>query len=85
MMKRLGKFDLSIGSSVLPTRSSKKKMGVEVLVDLQNTTVLLDCSCCENLLANKLPGGVLIPIATAMKTFFKERGMRNLDVRVSGV
>jgi hypothetical protein len=60
-------------------------MPVEVLVDTENTTVLLDCGCCEELLANKLPGGILIPIASTMKSYFEAMGMRNIDVNVSGV
>jgi len=78
-MKRIGEFELQIG------RSSRKQIPVEVLVDSENTTILLDCGCCEELLANKLPGGVLIPIASAMKNYFESLGMRNINVRVSGV
>jgi hypothetical protein len=63
----------------------KKHMPVEVLVDNDNTLILLDCNCCEEFLSRRLPGGVLIPIASALKTFFENRGMRNIDVNVSGV
>ena len=79
-MKRLDEFPLQLGSG----RSTKKQIPVEVLVDQENTIVLLDCECCKELLARRLPGGVLIPIATTLKTFFESRGMRNIGVRVSG-
>jgi hypothetical protein len=75
-MKQLGNFTLRLGS--------KKDMPVEVLVDQENTIILLDCRCCEDFLSSRLPGGALIPIASALKTFFGARKMRNLDVRVSG-
>ncbi len=76
-MKQLGGFTLDIGQ--------KKHMPVEVLVDNENTLILIDCSCCQDNLVRRLPGGVLIPIATSLKTFFGNRGMRNIDVTVSGV
>ena len=64
--------------------ASKKKIPVEVLVDFENTFVLLDCSCCPDVLARRLPGGFLIPIASALKHFFEKQGMRNIDVTVQG-
>ena len=76
-MKQLGKFLLDLGH--------KKHMPVEVLVDNDSTLILIDCNCCEEFLSRRLPGGVLIPIATALKTFFEGHGMRNIDVNVSGV
>jgi hypothetical protein len=76
-MKQLGEFTLDLGQ--------KKHMPVEVLVDNENTLILIDCNCCEEFLSRRLPGGVLIPIASALKTFFESRGMRNIDVNVSGV
>lgn len=76
-MKQLGKFTLDLGK--------KKHMPVEVLADNDNTLILIDCNCCEEFLLRRLPGGVLIPIATALKTFFESRGMRNIDVNVTGV
>lgn len=80
-MKRLGGFDLRLERSL---RSSRKSIPVEVLVDSENTIIVLDCSCCEDLLASRLPGGVLIPIASSLKSFFSTKDMRNLDVRVNG-
>ncbi|MFW9803822.1 MAG: hypothetical protein ACFFFC_14265 [Candidatus Thorarchaeota archaeon] len=80
-MKRLGGFDLRLERSL---RSSRKSIPVEVLVDTENTIIVLDCSCCEDLLASRLPGGVLIPIASSLKSFFGTRNMRNIDVQVSG-
>ncbi|MGY5874432.1 MAG: hypothetical protein RTU30_01690 [Candidatus Thorarchaeota archaeon] len=79
-MKRLGGFDLQLKQG----RGSKMKIPVEVFVDYENTIIELECNCCPELLERRLPGGVLIPIATALKTFFKERGMRNTEVRVNG-
>jgi len=76
-MKQLGEFVLDLGH--------KKRMPVEVLVDNDNTLILIDCNCCEEFISRRLPGGVLIPIATALKTFFESRGMRNIDVNVSGL
>ncbi|MFX1368241.1 MAG: hypothetical protein ACFFAY_06575 [Promethearchaeota archaeon] len=78
-MRRLGEFELRLD------RFARKRMPVEVLVDTENTTVVLDCRCCEELLANKLPGGILIPIASALKGYFEALGMRNIEVNVSGV
>ena len=75
-MKLLGKFTLRL--------DSKKDMPVEVLTDNENTIILIDCHCCEDFLSSRLPGGVLIPISSALKTFFGARKMRNLDVNVSG-
>jgi hypothetical protein len=80
-MKRLGGFDLRLERSL---RSSRKSIPVEVLVDTENTIIVLDCSCCEELLASRLPGGVLIPIASSLKSFFGTKDMRNIDVRVNG-
>jgi len=76
-MKQLGEFSLKLGS--------KREMPVEILTDNENTIVLIDCSCCEEYLSSRLPGGVLIPIASSLKTFFGDRGMRNIDVTVSGI
>ena len=78
-MKSLGKFDLQFKSD-----RSKKIIPVEVLVDQENTIVLLDCSCCLELISSRLPGGIMIPIASTLKGFFKTHSMRNLGVRVSG-
>jgi hypothetical protein len=74
-MKQLGKFTLNLGS--------KKQMPVEVLVDGENTIILIDCTCCEEYLSRRLPGGVLILIASALKKYFKAHNMRNIDVNVS--
>ena len=76
-MKQLGGFTVKLGS--------KREMPIEVLTDNENTIVVIDCKCCEEYLSSRLPGGVLIPIASALKTFFGERGMRNIDVTVSGI
>ena len=76
-MKLIGKFTLKLGS--------KREMPVEVLLDNENTIIMIDCHCCEENLARRLPGGVLIPIASALKTFFGEKSMRNLEVNVSGL
>jgi hypothetical protein len=59
-------------------------MPIEVLLDKEDTMIMIDCHCCEEYLASRLPGGVLIPIASSLKNFFGEKGMRNLDVNVSG-
>lgn len=84
-MKQLGTFDLKLeGGTLNRVLGSGKKIPVEVYVDGENTILFLDCSCCEELLASKLPGGVLIPIASTLKAFFEDRGMRNLDVTVDG-
>ncbi|MCK5390080.1 MAG: hypothetical protein KAJ36_06300 [Candidatus Thorarchaeota archaeon] len=76
-MKLIGKFTLNLGS--------KKEMPIEVLLDNENTIIMIDCHCCEENLARRLPGGVLIPIASSLKTFFGEKSMRNLEVNVSGL
>ncbi len=75
-MKLIGKFTLNLGS--------KQEMPVEVLLDSENTILMIDCHCCEENLSSRLPGGVLIPIASTLKTFFGGKGMRNLNVNVSG-
>ncbi len=79
-LKRLGNFDLTLKQGL----TSKKKIPVEVLVDFENTIVLLDCSCCPEVLARRLPGGFLIPVASVLKHFFEEQGLRNVDVSVQG-
>ena len=76
-MRQLGEFKLKLGS--------KREMPIEVLSDNDNTIIIIDCGCCEEYLSSRLPGGVLIPIASALKTFFGERGMRNVDVSVNGI
>ncbi|MFW9907866.1 MAG: hypothetical protein ACFFEF_04765 [Candidatus Thorarchaeota archaeon] len=78
-MKKIGEFSLRFKDG-----GSQKDMPVEVLVDRENTVVLLDCQCCEDTLSSKLPGGVLIPIASTLKTFFENNGMRIVRVRTSG-
>jgi len=75
-MKRIGEFTLNL--------SSKREMPFEVLLDNENTIIMIDCHCCEEFLSSRLPGGVLIPIASALKNFFGDKGMRNLDVNVNG-
>ncbi|TFH01135.1 MAG: hypothetical protein E4H14_18910 [Candidatus Thorarchaeota archaeon] len=75
-MKRIGEFTLNL--------SSKREMPIEILLDNENTIIMIDCHCCEENLSSRLPGGVLIPIASALKNFFGEKKMRNLDVNVSG-
>jgi len=80
-MKRLGGFDIRLEKSF---GFSGRRIPVQVLVDYESTVVTLDCGCCGELLANKLPGGVLIPIASALKLYFKDRGMRNISVSVNG-
>jgi hypothetical protein len=78
-MKKLGEFTLQFKSG-----GSKKSMPVEVLLDQDNTMVIFDCSCCQEIVSSRLPGGVMIPIASTLKMFFEAHGMRNADVRVSG-
>ena len=75
-MKLIGTFTLNL--------SSKREMPVEVLLESENTIVMINCQCCQEFLASRLPGGVLIPIASALKIYFGEKSMRNLDVNVSG-
>lgn len=75
-MKLIGEFTLNL--------SSKREMPIEILLDNENTIIMIDCQCCEEFLSSRLPGGVLIPIASALKVFFGTKGMRNLDVNVSG-
>jgi len=77
-LKQLGAFDLTMKQGL----TSRKKISVEIFVDFENTIVSLDVSCCPEYLARRLPGGVLIPIASALKSFFEEHGMRNVDVTV---
>jgi len=78
-MKKLGEFELQFKDV-----GGQKTMPVEVLVDRENTIVVLDCNCCQELLSSRLPGGVLIPIASTLKAFFETHNMRNLTVRASG-
>ena len=60
------------------------RIPVEVLVDESSTIVTLDCQCCKELLSSRLPGGILIPIASSLKGFFHSRGMRNIGVKATG-
>jgi hypothetical protein len=58
---------------------------VLVHVNKETTLVSLDCSCCGDLLKNRLPSGVLIPIARTLKSYFSELGFRNTSVQVRGL
>ncbi|MHA2423820.1 MAG: hypothetical protein ACXAEF_03475 [Candidatus Thorarchaeota archaeon] len=78
-MKKLGEFSLRFKEA-----GNQKTMPIEVMVDRENTTVILDCDCCQETLSSRLPGGVLIPIASTLKRFFEENGMRIVRVRTSG-
>ncbi len=78
-MKKLGEFSLKFKDS-----GGNKSMPIEVMVDRENTTVILDCDCCQETLSSRLPGGVLIPIASTLKKFFEKNGMRIVRVRTSG-
>ena len=84
-MKQLSEFQLEYSERAgRISRGPKKRLPIEVLVDREHTVVLVDCGSCRDLLKNKLPGGVLIPIVSVFRTFFKSRSMRNLDVQVDG-
>ncbi len=84
-MKQLGEFQLEYSERAgRISRGPKKHLPIEVLVDGEHTVVLVDCGGCRDLLKNKLPGGILIPIVSVFRTFFKSRSMRNLDVQVDG-
>jgi len=78
-MKKLGEFSLKFKEE-----GKQKSMPVEVLADSENTIVVLDCDCCKETLTNRLPGGVLIPIASTLKRFFESNGMRIVRVRAAG-
>ena len=78
-MKKLGEFSLRFKEA-----GNQKTMPIEVMVDRENTTVILDCDCCQETLSSRLPGGILIPIASTLKKFFEENGMRIVRVRTSG-
>ncbi|TXT55110.1 MAG: hypothetical protein BAJATHORv1_40019 [Candidatus Thorarchaeota archaeon] len=84
-MNQIATFILDLETSPLSKiRGSEKRIPVEILVDYENTYVILDCGCCPELLASRLPGGVLIPIASSFKTFFEKHNMRNVAVDVDG-
>ena len=84
-MKQLGEFQLEYSERAgRITRGPKKHLPIEILVDGEHTVVLVDCGGCRDLLKNKLPGGVLIPIVSVFRRFFKSKTMRNLDVQVNG-
>jgi hypothetical protein len=76
-MNKVGAFDLSLEKG-----RNARKIKVDVFTDSQDTIIRLDCACCPELLASKLPGGVIIPIATTLKVFFENLEMRNLEVNV---
>ena len=78
-MKKVGEFSLRFKEA-----GNQKTMPIEVMVDRENTTVILDCDCCQETRSSRLPGGVLIPIASTLKKFFEENGMRIVRVRTSG-
>ncbi|MHA2462828.1 MAG: hypothetical protein ACXAEJ_16485 [Candidatus Thorarchaeota archaeon] len=83
-MKKVGGFELYLDETSLNDDGSRKQISVEVQVGTENTAVLLNCECCEELLSSRLPGGVLIPIASTLKSLFKSKGMRNIDVETTG-
>ena len=85
VMKQLGEFQLEYSERAgRIARGPKKRLSVEILVDGEHTVVLVDCGDCRDLLKNKLPGGVLIPIVSMFRTFFKSKSMRTLNVQVDG-
>ncbi len=84
-MRRLGGFELHFEVRAKGKRRTEKKtIPIDLFQDEDTTIVELDCSCCPDLLANRLPGGVLIPVASAFKSFFERHGLRNAGVRVRG-
>ncbi|MHA1933960.1 MAG: hypothetical protein ACW97A_01645 [Candidatus Thorarchaeota archaeon] len=83
-MKKVGGFELYLDETSLNDDGSRKQISVEVQVGTENTAVLLNCECCEELLSSRLPGGVLIPIASTLKSLFRSKGMRNIDVQTTG-
>jgi hypothetical protein len=84
-MKQVANFALRLNNgNARLSKQSDIRIPVQVLVDEANTVVVLDCQCCKELLASRLPGGVLIPIASALKGFFEAHGMRNVGVKASG-
>ena len=77
-MKQLGEFQLEYSERAgRIARGPKKRIPVEVLIDGEHTVVLVDCGDCRDLLKNKLPGGVLIPIVSVFRKFFKSRSGRS--------
>ncbi len=84
-MKQLGSFALEFSDRKPGSlRHSRKTIDIELFLDEDSTIVEVDCSCCPELLTNRLPGGILIPIASTMKLFFEAHGLRNIGVRVRG-
>lgn len=77
-MNKVGAFDLHLEKG-----RNARIIKVEVYTDSQDTIIRLDCACCPELLASKLPGGVIIPIASTLKMFFENNKMRNLEVNVN--
>ena len=77
-MNKVGAFDLHLEKG-----RNARVIKVEVYTDSQDTVIRLDCGCCPELLASKLPGGVIIPIASTLKLFFERNRMRNLEVNVN--
>jgi hypothetical protein len=77
-MNKIGAFDLHLKKG-----RKARIIKVEVFTASQDTIIKLDCGCCPELLASKLPGGVIIPIASTLKIFFENMGMRNLEVNVN--
>jgi hypothetical protein len=76
-MNKVGAFDLHLEKG-----RNAKVIKVEVFTETEDTIIRLDCGCCPELLASKLPGGVIIPIASTLKIFFENLEMRNLEVNV---
>ena len=83
-MKKVGGFELYLDETSLNDDGSRKQISVEVQVGTENTAVLIDCECCEDLLSRRLPGGVLIPIVSTLKSLFRSKEMRNIDVQTNG-
>ncbi|RDE14241.1 MAG: hypothetical protein C4K47_04690 [Candidatus Thorarchaeota archaeon] len=84
-MKQVASFALRLDNgNGRQSKASQNQLPVQVLIDGTNTIVVIDCQCCKELLASRLPGGVLIPIASALKDFFEDHGMRNVGVKASG-
>ncbi len=83
-MRQIGKFLLEIPAGrrkwIFKTNQS---IVVEVLVDNEHTHIVIDCSCCKNLLKNSLPRGAMIAIVSALREFFTQHQMKKVHVSVT--
>lgn len=81
-MQKLG--TIVIDDTILGPSESGKQLEIEIYLDDSSTLVRINCHNFPELLARKLPSGILIPVISALRDFFSKKGSRSVSVKVIG-